>query len=424
MKPFGRKSYDFIMRDPALDKRYTIFSGSVRSSKTFTLTAKQVIQYNRYEVGGKRLMTGSTKGTIYRNVLIDLFAIVGKENYSYNFASGELWLFGKQWFVLGAKDESSYKQILGMTVGLCIGDEIVEYPKSFLAQLWLRMSPDGARFAGSTNPGTPYCYLKSEVIDNKDFADDLEVITLNLDDNPNISKKAKQSIISSQVGVYKARYIDGLWVVAEGAIWKDSWDEQGNTYADEPRLEPKGQFKYAARPRGLENAGGHTDHWFAVDPGVDHPQVYGEFFDDGKIVRVDRVWRWDSRKEMRQLTDAQYADALEKFMTPRFRGCEIRLPPEAASFRAELKSRGLFVREADNSVKEGIHTVSSLLATRRLLINVDHCEGLEKKILAYAWDDAARKRGDEEPLKVQDDDVDMLRYGVHSKIPQWRVSEP
>jgi hypothetical protein len=68
--------------------------------------------------------------------------------------------------------------------------------------------------------------------------------------------------------------------------------------------------------------------------------------------------------------------------------------------------------------------VSSLLATRRLLINVDHCEGLEKKILAYAWDDAARKRGDEEPLKVQDDDVDMLRYGVHSKIPQWRVSEP
>lgn len=422
-KPFGRKSHAYIMRPPEQDRRYTILSGSVRSGKTMTLTAKTILQFNRYNVAGQRLMTGATRQTLYRNVLLDLFNVVGKENYSYNNSSGELFLFGKRWQTLGARDESSYKNILGMTVGLCVGDEIIEYPKSFLAQLWLRMSPDGARFAGSTNPGNPYSYLKAEVIDNPEFRDDVEVLNFNLlTDNPHISERSKRAIVASQTGVFRERYIKGLWVVAEGSIWRDAWCEAENTYADAARPNPTGEFVYKARPLGLENAGGHVDHWFSIDVGVDHPQVYGEFFDDGKTVWVDRTWRWDSRKEMRQLTDAQYADALEKFMTPRFRGCEIILSPEAASFRAELQQRGLYVRSADNSVIEGIHTVSSLLATRRLMVNVDHCNGLEKAIMNYAWDDKAAKLGDEQPLKVNDDDVDMLRYGVHGKIPQWRVS--
>src|SRR5271156_438059 len=103
MKQFGRKAHSFIMREPADDKRYTWLIGSVRSSKTFSLDAKTIVQLSRYGVEGKRLMTGATKQTLYRNVLLDLFEIAGKNNYSYNQSSGELWLFGKQWFCLGAK---------------------------------------------------------------------------------------------------------------------------------------------------------------------------------------------------------------------------------------------------------------------------------------------------------------------------------
>lgn len=426
VKRFGAKAHKFIMTPPLQDARINILEGSVRSSKTFTLDVKTIVQLSRYEhipANAKRLMTGATKQTLFRNVLLDLFAIAGRENYSYNSASGELWLFGKQWFCLGAKDEGSYKQILGSTVGLHVGDEVVEYPKSFLAQLWLRMSPDHARSYNSTNPGNPYSYLKAEVIDSPDFAPMLKVLHFTLDDNPNISPAAKAAIIASQVGVYKLRYIDGLWVVAEGSIYRDAWDIEKNTYANTVRRSDDGKFLHVARPTGLLGRGGHVDHWYSVDAGVDHPQVYCEFFDDGKRVWLERTWRWDSRKEMRQMTDGQYADALIAFMeSGNGKGCEVRIPPECASLRAEFVQRGLWVVDADNAVSEGIHTVSTLLAQRNLLINVDNCNGMEKYIPNYAWDAKAALRGVEQPMKLNDDDVDALRYGVHGKIPAYRLA--
>jgi len=405
MRPFGKKAHAFIMRDPRLDRKYTILEGSVRSSKTFTISAKTIVQYSQYEVPGKRIIAGVSKDSVRRNVLIDLEAVAGKGNYAYNMASGELWLFGRQYFVVGARDEASYKKILGSTIGLFLGDEIVEYPESFLAQVWMRMSPDGARFVGSTNPGNPYSYLKQEVID-KFSSDRLECIHFTLDDNPNISPEAKADIVASQSGVFKLRYIDGLWVCAEGSIYRDAWDEDLNTF-DAP---PPGLGKGA---RGL------VDKWYAVDPGVDHPQAHLEFMDDGDVVRVTREQVWDSRETRRQKTDGQYADDLEEFGAM---GYEVRLPPEAASLRAELLLRGFWVVNADNSVSEGIHTVSTLLARRKLLVSKTGCPRLWNRLPKYAWDSKAAKRGEEEPVKVNDDEVDALRYGVHGKIQQWRVS--
>lgn len=420
MRSFGRKAHSFIMRPPEDDKRITLAEGSVRSSKTFMMDAKTIVQLSRYKLplNAKRFMTGQTKQTFYRNVLLDLQNIVGKENYSYNQGSGELWLFGKQWFVIGAKDEASYKQILGSTVGLWIGDEVVEYPQSFTAQMFMRMSLEQSRAYLTTNPGTPYCYLKKDVIDNRTFKAQLEVLHFTLDDNPNLSPVAKQAIIDSQVGVFRLRYIDGLWVVAEGSIYRDAWDEQENTYANTAHVSENGKFRHAARPVGLLGTGGHMDHWFAVDAGVDHPQVHGEFYDDGTTVWLDRTQRWDSRKMMKQKTDGEYADDLEQMGAM---GCQVIVPPEAASFKAELVKRGFWVTDADNSVEAGIHTVSTMLKSRRLKINVDQCNGIENRVLAYAWDAKAAKLGDEKPLKVEDDDMDMLRYGVHGKIPSWRI---
>ena len=420
IKPFGKKSHSFIMRPPEQDKRYTILIGTVRSSKTFTLNAKTIVQLCRYKIppNAKRLMTGASKQTIYRNVLIDLFNVVGKDNYSYNSSTGELWLFGTQWFVMGAKDEASYRQILGMTIGIAIGDEVVEYPKSFLAQLFLRMSPAGARFYASTNTSNPYCYLKDEVIDSPAFKDDLEIINFGLADNPNIDEKSKLAIIASQTGVYYQRYILAQWVVAEGSIYRDSYDETANLF-DGVLTKDGVVTVLPPEPIALRNAGGFVDHWFAVDPGVDHVQSHLEFYDDGDVIWCVREQRWDSRKEMRMKTDGQYADDLVAIGADKF---QVIVPPEAASFKQELIQRGFWVTDADNSVKEGIHTVSTLLQRRKLMISKNGCPELVKRIPNYAWDSNAAKRGIEQPLKIEDDDLDALRYGVHGKIPNWRIS--
>jgi len=342
-------------------------------------------------------------------MLIDIASIVGTGNFSYNMATGELWIFNKQYWVVGARDESSYKKILGSTVGLFIGDEIVEFPQSFLAQVWMRMSVEGARFVGSTNPGNPYSYLKTDVID-KFGAERLEVIQFLLSDNPNLTEETKADIIASQTGVYRLRYILGQWVCAEGAIFRDSWDDVENTFTTPPP---------ALLNHDRFARGGYVDKWYSHDPGVDHPAATIEFHDDGTTVWATREMVWDSREMRKQKTDGEYATDFEEFGVM---GHELRLPPEAASLRAELKSRGFYVVDADNSVNEGIHTVSTMLSRRTLKISKTGCPRLYKKLPQYAWDDKAARRGEEEPVKLNDDEVDALRYGVHGKILPYRVT--
>lgn len=420
MQRFGRKAHEFIVRDPRHDKKHTLLVGSVRSSKTFTAhLAKNIVQLTQYAIpmNAKRIMSGSTKQTFYRNVLIDLQSIVGKENMHYNSANGELTLYDKQWFVIGAKDEASYKQVLGATVGLWLGDEVVEYPESFLAQMWMRMSPEGARSYLTTNPGNPYQYLKTDIIDNAEFRKRMEVIHFVLDDNPNISAEAKADIIASQKGVFKLRYIDGLWVVAEGSIYRDSWNELENLFDGTVERDGVG-YILPPEPIGLRAAGGHEDHWYSVDAGVDHVQSHLEYYDDGDVIWITREQRWDSRKEMRQKTDKQYVDDLIEFGAE---GHQVIIPPEAASLKAEALQRGLWVTDADNAVTDGIHTVSTMLARRKLRISKRGCPELSKRVPNYAWDAKAAKRGVEQPLKIEDDDCDSMRYGVHGKIPQWRT---
>ena len=409
IRPFGKKAYDFIMTPPGQDKRYTMLIGAVRSSKTFAVDVKTIVQYSRYEVPGKRFIAGISKETVHRNMLIDIMAIVGRDNFSYNMSSGEFWLFGKQYYVVGARDEAAYKKILGSTIGVFIGDEIVEFPKSFLAQVWMRMSPEGARFIGTTNPGSPFSYLKSEVIDNPEFADNLSVLHFTLEDNPNISAESKAAIIASQTGVFRQRFIDAIWCVASGAIYRSAWDAGLNTVDRLPDNVANSMHNRRLAP----------DRYFAVDCGVDHPQVTLEFLDTGDIIYVVNEDFWDSRAEQKQRTDGEYATALEEFGG---RNGRVVVPPEAASYKAELQQRGFWVVDANNAVSEGISTVSSLMLRRKLVVVKPRCPHLCKEIPAYAWDSKAAKMGEDAPVKQNDDAVDALRYGLHGVIPQWRVT--
>jgi len=412
-KRFGRKAYDFIKRHPSQDKKYTLLEGSVRSSKTFAVDAKLIIHLCAYRVDGKRVILGNTKQSVYKNILLDVFSVVGKENYTYNRSSGELWLFGVRWFVIGARDEASYKQILGMTVGIAIIDEWTLVPESFSKQLFMRMSPPGARLYATTNPGTPQHYLFTDVIHEANFAPDLEVIHFTLDDNPNIEPEIKAQIVASQKGVYFQRYILGLWVVAEGAIYKDCWSDE-LLYND------------STRPVGLYGQGGYVGHVIAIDYGTHNPCVFEEFIDDGVRVWNDREYYWDSVKEMRQKTDSEYADDLEYFIAgSRIRGrknVKIVIDPSAASFKLELTKRGYNVVDADNEVLDGIHRVSQVMALGLLRVH-EGCSNERRECAIYSWDPKAAEKGEETPLKTNDHSQDAKRYAVMDLFPEWRLLE-
>src|SRR5580698_10203346 len=120
---FGSSAERFAMRPPEQDWPINILEGAVRSGKTWCLHPKAIYCCD-YNVGGQKLMTGMTKGSLHNNFLADLFEIVGSRNYSYNRNTGQLRLFNSNWLVIGAKDEGPEKYIRGLTVGIALCDEV------------------------------------------------------------------------------------------------------------------------------------------------------------------------------------------------------------------------------------------------------------------------------------------------------------
>lgn len=411
IRPFGRKAYDFAFRPPENDKLLNILEGAVRSGKTWAMHPK-MLQLLRYDVGGLKIITGQSKQTVYNNILNDLFTVLGKGNYSYNRQSGELSLMGDQWFVIGARDEGSEKMIRGSTIGICYSDELTKMPKSFLMMLLTRLSLDGSRFYGTTNPDNPFHYLKTDIIDNPDYADLLWKAKFTLNDNPNISPQFKSDLHRMFKGVFYRRFILGEWVMAEGAIYGSS-------------LDGANLFNESSRPIGLYNDGGYQSRIIAVDYGTTNPMVFGEILDDGRRLWQIGEYYWDSVKEMKQKTDDEYAEDLKEFIEAspvrRLDNVKVIVDPSAASFKLACRAKGLYVVDADNDVEEGIKKTSMMLASKRYMIHKDNCPHTQEELMNYSWDEKKAMRGLEEPIKKNDHCADMVRYGINTHVHEWRA---
>jgi PBSX family phage terminase large subunit len=405
---FGSSAERFAMRPPEQDWPINILEGAVRSGKTWCLHPKAIYCCD-YNVGGQKLMTGMSKQSIYNNFLADLFEIVGSRNYSYNRNTGQLRLFNSNWLVVGAKDEGSEKYIRGLTVGIALCDEVSLMPQSFFQMLLSRMSPPGARLYGTTNPDSPYHWLKSEYLDNLELKEKgvLWSEHFTMDDNPNLTEEFLESQKRLYTGFFYKRFIQGLWVIAEGAIYKDSWsDALLYNLEDEPKV--------------LRSPMGHQQRLIAIDYGTTNPMVFLDIYDDGHTFWVVREYYWDSLVEMRQKTDAEYADDLVDFIGPRG-FAKVIVDPSAASFKAEMMKRGLWHMDADNDVNEGIRVASMVLNQRLVRFCRQNVPKTIQEMQTYAWDSKAAQRGEEKPLKIHDHGPDAFRYFAKTEVPFWRL---
>lgn len=282
-------------------------------------------------------------------------------------------------------------------------------PESFVNQATARCSVEGAKWWFNCNPSGPVHWFKINWIDKRKEKK-LLYLHFTMDDNLSLSEKVKAKYRAMYVGVFFLRYIKGLWKAAEGLIYTMFSDD--NLYTDEER------------PLALKNIGSRV---ITVDYGTTNPCVFLDTWDDGDTVWVDREYRWDSRSETArrfvspQKTDKQYADDMAQFMGTRPEDqCIIIVDPSAASFIAELRSRGWVVKAADNEVLDGIRKVSTMLEHRTIRIN-KMCRGLVSEMQSYVWDEKATERGEEKPVKQLDHGPDALRYRVNA-LPKWRIT--
>ena len=121
--------------------------------------------------------------------------------------------------MFGGKDERSQDLIQGITAAGAFLDEVVLMPESFVTQALARCSVDGAKYWFTCNPEGPYHWFKKEWID-KAKEKNLIYLHFTMDDNLSLSEETKERYKKNFVGVFYKRFILGLWVIAEGAIYQ------------------------------------------------------------------------------------------------------------------------------------------------------------------------------------------------------------
>lgn len=372
--------------------RLNLWEGSVSSGKTVATLLKWV---DRCAFGpdGPFLMIGKTERTLKRNVLDPIQEIVGKRNYRLVQGSGECYIFDRLCYLAGANDERSLQKIQGMTVADGYGDEVTTWPESMWIMALSRMRIPGAQFFGTMNPEGPYHWMKANVLDLAESKQlNLRRWHFTLDDNPFLDPQYVEDLKKEYTGLWYKRYILGLWVLAEGAVY-DMWDEAKHVLAAPPA---------AAR-----------DYYVAIDYGTNNPTVFGLFGVLGNRAWMEREYYYDSTRSGRQKTDREFAADLVAWLGD-VRPREIIVDPSALSFKTELRQCGFGqVRDADNSVLDGIRTVATMLTSGRLHICAD-CKEMQKEFSGYVWDAKAQAKGEDKPLKQSDHCCDQLRYFCHT----------
>jgi PBSX family phage terminase large subunit len=371
-------------------RRLNIAEGSVRSGKTWATLFRFVAYLRDGPAEGDLLMIGKTERTVKRNIVSVLEQLFGTQYVRYNKGEGELRLFGRRIFVVGASDERAEQKIRGMTVAGAYCDEITTYPESFWAMLLSRLSVAGAKLFGTTNPDSPYHWFKTQYLDREADLNMLRMTFL-LTDNDSLDPDYVAALKAEYTGLWYRRYILGQWVLAEGAVY-DQWDETRHVIGEHPA---------AAR------------YYVSVDYGTNNPTVFALFGTLGDRAWMEREFYYDAQRTGRQKTDQEFAQDLARFIGEVLPQAVI-VDPSALSFKTQLRRDGFAnVRDADNSVLDGIRTQSSMLSAGKYHVCAGCAETI-KEYSGYVWDAKAQARGEDKPLKQSDHTKDAERYFLHT----------
>jgi phage terminase large subunit len=155
--------------------------------------------------------------------------------------------------------------------------------------------------------------------------------------------------------------------------------------------------------------GGVFEKWYiSCDYGTVNPTSMGLWgLQRGVWYRVKEFY-FDSRAEQRQMTDEEYAGALEKLAGGR-PVTEVIIDPSAASFMETLRRHGWRVRKADNDVLSGIRLTADCLKTGKIVI-CQGCNDLIREMDAYVWDLSSEAK--DRVKKENDHAMDDMRYFV------------
>ncbi|NGX36878.1 MAG: hypothetical protein K1000chlam2_00023 [Chlamydiae bacterium] len=374
------------------NSRINIFEGPVRAGKSF-IALLRWLEFCRSGPPGPLVICGRTDKTIKRNIINPIIDLVG-DAVRYASGKGEVQLYGRTMYVIGANDERAEAKIRGSEFAGALIDELTLLPENFCKMLLSRLSVHGAQLFASTNADSPFHWVKTDFINRKHELN-CSVFSFNIDDNPSLSEDYKNDLKNEYQGLWYKRYIQGLWVLAEGTVF--------DFFEDEIHVIPFSK----------ENA---TSYIIGIDYGTTNPCVFSLIGHNPSVypnMWLEKEYYYDSKKTLRQKSDYEYVQDLIDFMDG-ISVDAIYVDPSAASFKQELRRNGVqYIRDAKNDVLPGIRFTGQLLMNGTLKI-CSCCENTIKEFSTYVWDSKASKKGEDKPIKMNDHGLDALRYACFS----------
>lgn len=399
---------------PYKGKDGIICDGSIRAGKTtamafsFVMWAMDTFDEENFALCGK------TINSLRRNVLKQLKRILLSRGYKVserraeNYLTIQLGDVTNDFYLFGGKDEASQDLIQGITLAGVFFDEVSLMPESFVNQAIGRCSVEGSKFWFNCNPDSPNHYFKENWIDDL-TEKNLIRIHFKMEDNPSLSADMIERYKRLFVGVFYERFIEGLWVMAEGLIYPMYQDALVSKL-------PEGEIEKTV---------------FACDYGTMNAFAVIQWDKIGKTWYGTKQYYYSGRDEGIPKTDTEYleaiketfADAIDKYYKQRElsrKGVDmvpqkitLIIDPSAASFIALMrKQEWCKVRTAKNDVFDGIQNTATAMKIGLIKILDNKSMGPWKKEAgSYVWDDDS---ADDRPIKENDHAMDATRYFVET----------
>lgn len=381
---------------PALkNKDGLICDGAVRSGKTMCMTISFITWACFNFDGAAFAICGKTIASVRRNIISAVFpllknvGITYEEKLSRNMIEVSAFGHKNHIWLFGGRDESSASLIQGITLSGVMLDEVALMPRSFVEQALARCSVKGAKFWFNCNPEHPMHWFYETWIKQADEKNCL-YLHFEMSDNPSLTKDTMERYERLYTGVFRDRYILGLWVAAQGCVYP--MFSRNKHICDMPQ--------------------DFTGYYISCDYGTVNPTsmgLWGKY--EGRWYRI-REYYYDSKETGQRKTDSEHYESL--LMLAGGRNIEaVIVDPAAASFIELIKRKGKFrVIKAKNDVIDGIRRVQDCLRDEKLMFSSE-CRDTMREFALYRWKpDSA---GDA-VIKENDHAMDDIRYFVSTIV--------
>ena len=368
-----------------------VCDGAVRSGKTMAMGLSFFLWASTCFHGQQFGVCGKTIASLRRNVLaevlpkLEALGAQWTEKRSENLLILRFLGHENRFYIFGGRDESSAGLIQGVTFAGILLDEVVLMPRSFVEQACARCSVTGSRLWFNCNPAGPGHWFYKSWIAEAESRNCLR-LSFTMEDNPSLSAAIRKRYKRLYSGVFYQRFILGQWVQAEGRVY----DFFGEDMVAAPPEEPMEQY------------------YISCDYGTVNPTSMGLWGRKNGIWYRLREFYFNSRTQQRQMTDEEYARALENLAGDRNITAVI-VDPSAASFMEVLRRRGHRVQKANNDVLSGIRLTADHLREGKVVI-CQGCQDCLREMELYVWD--LEGQGKDRVKKENDHAMDDMRYFV------------